>query len=141
MHFSYFPTAVLPVKETSFILGSLAILTPISVPPYNCWTTMWIKVFLHLYLAQCRDGTRKTISLQDICHHFGNGNRCEWSSGGSLPQHYITASHGNSRVPAIHSNWEVEGCNDTNNTKWIPVLKKSMTRSFTWNYLETEANQ
>ena len=44
IYISYFPTAVLPVKDTSFILGSLAMLTPMSVPPFKGYH---IRTFIH----------------------------------------------------------------------------------------------
>ena len=52
-----------------------------------------------------------------------DGHRGEGSGGSALPDHGVTAGHGQGGVPTVHRHGEVEGSDDA----WIVTVETRLT--------------
>merc|ERR1712002_349455 len=75
------------------------------------------------------DGGRKIIGNYDGSHDAGNGDANERSSRRAFPQAAIAANEGDGGVPAEDGDREIEGGDDADDAKGIPLLQQHVAWS------------
>lgn len=73
------------------------------------------------------NGGVDSISAEDTLKDLGHGESAERSGGGSLPDVHVSANQRDGRVPGEDGHGEVEGGDDTDNSKGVVNLHKSVT--------------
>lgn len=78
------------------------------------------------------NASRELVTLKDTSNDLGHSNGDELCGTSTLPDLTISTNKGDSGVPSEHSTWEVEGSDDSNETKRVPVLVNNVSGTLRW---------